>query len=178
MSTCAGWPNGKKTCVYLHPNLSSTKVHASPRKSLQVHASGWSNETQVKNLRRLASPFCQGFMTLKINTWYFWCSSSDIFCVWSSTIVAGTSAYCYSVRSWQEDSRKSCTKALRFSLTCLWASVVASFLKGRTSSPPKPGIHMFQHLSVEPKSIHFISIKNFIFLIALTLIVLNFPFLH
>ena len=29
----------KKTCVYLRPNLSSTKVNASPRKSSQVDAS-------------------------------------------------------------------------------------------------------------------------------------------
>ena len=31
-------PNGKKTCVYLRPNLTSTKVDAS----------GWPNETQVE----------------------------------------------------------------------------------------------------------------------------------
>ena len=28
-----------KTCIYLHPNLSSTKVNASPRKSSQVGGS-------------------------------------------------------------------------------------------------------------------------------------------
>ena len=38
--TCAGWSNGK--------NLASTQVNASPRKSLQVDASGWPNETQVQ----------------------------------------------------------------------------------------------------------------------------------
>ena len=37
-----------KNCVYLHPNLSLTKVYASPRKSTQVHASGWPNEMQVE----------------------------------------------------------------------------------------------------------------------------------
>ena len=41
----------KKTCVYLRPNLSSTKVHAS-------HASGWSNETN-------ASPFGQSFIHVR-----------------------------------------------------------------------------------------------------------------
>ena len=50
MSTCAEWPNGKKTCVYLRPNLTSTKVNASPRKSSQVNASGWPNETQVNGI--------------------------------------------------------------------------------------------------------------------------------
>ena len=39
----------------------SKQVHARPRKSTQVHASGWPNETQVQNLRRLASPFGQGY---------------------------------------------------------------------------------------------------------------------
>ena len=36
VSTCAGSPNGKKTCIYLHPNLSPAKVNASPCKSSQV----------------------------------------------------------------------------------------------------------------------------------------------
>ena len=39
-------------CVDLCTDLSSTKV---------TNASGWPNETQIENLRRLASPFCQGF---------------------------------------------------------------------------------------------------------------------
>ena len=72
---------GGQTVKNLRLLASKFELDQSQRKSLQVHASGWSNETQVQNLRRLASPFCQGFMTLKINTWYFWCSSSDIFCV-------------------------------------------------------------------------------------------------
>ena len=38
----------KKTCVYLRPNVSSTKVNASPHKSMQVDASGWPNETQAE----------------------------------------------------------------------------------------------------------------------------------
>ena len=47
----------KNTCVYLRPNLSSTKVDAS----------GWPNETQ-DDLRRLASPlgqrlYCQNKQT-------------------------------------------------------------------------------------------------------------------
>ena len=44
------------------------QVNASSRKLSQVHASGWPNETQVErksqtcvDLRRLASPFGQGF---------------------------------------------------------------------------------------------------------------------
>ena len=37
-----------KTCIYLRSNLSSTKVNESPRKSMQVDASGWPNETQVE----------------------------------------------------------------------------------------------------------------------------------
>ena len=55
----------------LRPNLSSTKVNASPRKLSQVHTSGWPNEKQVErksqtciDLRRLASPFGQG-LTMK-----------------------------------------------------------------------------------------------------------------
>ena len=38
----------QKTCMYLRPNLSSTKVNASQRKLMQVDASGWPNETQVE----------------------------------------------------------------------------------------------------------------------------------
>ena len=68
----------KLSYVYLRPNLRSTKVNASPRKSsqvddMQVVASRWyasrrklvakrnSSWTQVQNLRLLASPFGQGF---------------------------------------------------------------------------------------------------------------------
>ena len=58
-----------KNCVYLHPNLSLTKVYTSPRKSTQVHASGWPNEMQVERksktcvylwvcLARALKPFC------------------------------------------------------------------------------------------------------------------------
>ena len=41
----------------MRPNLSSTKVHASPRKWV---AKRNTSSTQVQNLRRLASPFGQG----------------------------------------------------------------------------------------------------------------------
>ena len=34
--TCIGWPNVKKTCINLATNLSTTKVSASHRKSMQV----------------------------------------------------------------------------------------------------------------------------------------------
>ena len=57
-----GWPNGKKN---LRPNLSSTKVNASRRKSMQVDAVGGQTKRKlnVQNLRRLASPFGQGLRT-------------------------------------------------------------------------------------------------------------------
>ena len=42
--------------------------------------------------------------------------------------------------------------------TCLWASVVACFLNGRSSSLPNPGIHMFQDLSIISTNTH--TIKN------------------
>ena len=57
-----------KTCVYMYlrPNLSLTKINASPHKSMQVDLTGWPNETQVElksktcvNLRvRLARALC------------------------------------------------------------------------------------------------------------------------
>ena len=49
---------GGQTVKNLRPNLSSTKVNASQRKSSQVLASGWPNETQVE---RKSQTFGQGF---------------------------------------------------------------------------------------------------------------------
>ena len=46
--TCEGWPNGR-------PNLSSTKVNASPHKSMQVNASGWPNQRKSNASPKLAS---------------------------------------------------------------------------------------------------------------------------
>ena len=60
MSACSGWP----TCVQIWTPPKSTQVHASRRKAMQVHASGCPNETQVQNLRRLASPLGQGLRVL------------------------------------------------------------------------------------------------------------------
>ena len=51
MSTCAGWPNGKKlasTCVQIWARQKSTQVHASRWKPMQVHVSGWPYETQIE----------------------------------------------------------------------------------------------------------------------------------
>ena len=68
VSACTGWPNGKKTCIYFHPNLSPTKVNVSRHKLSQVDASQckwvgkWNASwTQVQNLCQLASLFGQGF---------------------------------------------------------------------------------------------------------------------
>ena len=78
MSTCVGWPNGKEL-VYLHPNLSSTKVNASPRKLLQVDASRhkWvakrsASWTQVQKLHRLPSSFGQVLQTYFRGSQWFW----------------------------------------------------------------------------------------------------------
>ena len=62
-----------KSCVYLRPNLSSMIVNTSRRKSSQVDASWWPNETQVQNLRRLASPFGQDLSKHKLEyrEWQF-----------------------------------------------------------------------------------------------------------
>ena len=43
----------------LRPNLSSTKVNASPRKSSQAYASGWPNETQVLNASPKLASTCE-----------------------------------------------------------------------------------------------------------------------
>ena len=47
--------NNRLLAIYLRPNLSSTKVSTSRRKSMQVDASGWPSETQVQV--RLARAF-------------------------------------------------------------------------------------------------------------------------
>ena len=59
-----------KTCFDLRANLISTKVSASHRKSAQVHARP--GQTQVFDLRLLATPFGQGFIFyLRISLFYF-----------------------------------------------------------------------------------------------------------
>ena len=77
----------------LRPNLSSTKVNASPRKSSQVDASPrkWvakrsASWTQVQNLRRIASPFGQGLRSLQnVQGWHDMClpSHTDFSYGWS-----------------------------------------------------------------------------------------------
>ena len=49
--------NGKKTCIDLRTNLSSTKLDASPRKQMAKRNASW---THVGNLRLLVSPFGKG----------------------------------------------------------------------------------------------------------------------
>ena len=58
---CVGWPNGEKfasTCV---------RIWARP-KLTKVNANEWPNETEVENLRRIASPFGQSFTACALNT--------------------------------------------------------------------------------------------------------------
>ena len=70
MSTCAGWPNGKK----LASTWAKFELDQSQRKSSQVDASQrkWVAKQkaiwmQVQNLRRLASPFGQGLRRVEVN---------------------------------------------------------------------------------------------------------------
>ena len=55
---------GGQTVKNLRLLASKFELDQSQRKSTQVVASGWPNETQVQNVRRLASPFGQGFRLL------------------------------------------------------------------------------------------------------------------
>ena len=60
--------NNRLLAIYLRPNLSSTKVSTSRRKSMQVDASGWPSETQVQvRLARVFFFFLQGLSTWKGN---------------------------------------------------------------------------------------------------------------
>ena len=70
--TCVGWPNGKKTCIDLRANLTSTKVIASHRKSTQVQARPGQTESQVDPSFQLATT-CEsvwpGLKTFSLPSW-------------------------------------------------------------------------------------------------------------
>ena len=79
VSTCVGWPNGEKlasTCVRVWARPKSTQVVANQRKWVAKRNASW---TQVKNLRRLASPFGHGLnrvITLRTQTSVTWRAQS------------------------------------------------------------------------------------------------------